>query len=130
NGAAQAGMGVAIGDANNDGGLDIVVTNFSEDFTTMYRGDGQGFFDDVSGATGVGEVTYRSLSWGTVLADLDNDGDQDLVIANGHIYPQVDAHPEFELTYAQPNQLLENDGTGQFRDVTDMAGPGLAQIRS
>jgi hypothetical protein len=130
NGAAQAGMGVAVGDADNDGFLDIVVTNFSEDFSTMYRGDGGGFFDDVSSATGVGESTYASLSWGTTLADLDNDGDQDLVIANGHIYPQVDTHPEFELTYAQRNQLLENDGTGQFRDVTDRAGPGFAQLRS
>jgi hypothetical protein len=123
-------MGVAVGDADNDGFLDIVVTNFSEDFSTMYRGDGGGFFDDVSSATGVGESTYASLSWGTTLADLDNDGDQDLVIANGHIYPQVDTHPEFELTYAQRNQLLENDGTGQFRDVTDRAGPGFAQLRS
>lgn len=130
NGAAQAGMGVAIGDADNDGALDIVVTNFSEDFTTMYRGDGAGFYDDVSAATGIGGLTYASLSWGTALADLDNDGDQDLVVANGHIYPQVDAHPEFELTYTQRNQLLENDGEGQFVDVTDFAGPGLAQIRS
>jgi hypothetical protein len=130
NGAAQAGMGVAIGDADNDGVLDIVVTNFSEDFSTMYRGDGGGFFDDVSGPAGIGKATYASLSWGTVLADLDNDGDQDLVVANGHIYPQVDAHPEFELAYAQPNQLLENDGSGRFRDVTDAAGPGLAQVRS
>jgi hypothetical protein len=130
NGAAQAGMGVAVGDVDNDGALDIVVTNFSEDFTTMYRGDGDGFYDDVSEATGVGKVTYASLSWGTVLADLDNDGDQDLVVANGHIYPQVDAHPEFELTYAQRNHLLENDGTGQFAEVTDLAGPGLAQMRS
>ncbi len=130
NGAAQAGMGVAIGDADNDGALDIVVTNFSEDFTTMYRGDGAGFYDDVSAATGIGGLTYASLSWGTALADLDNDGDQDLVVANGHIYPQVDAHPEFELTYTQRNQLLENDGKGQFVDVTDFAGPGLAQIRS
>ena len=130
NGAAQAGMGVAIGDADNDGALDIVVTNFSEDFSTMYRGDGDGFFDDVSATSGVGKVTYPSLSWGALLADLDNDGDQDLVVANGHIYPQVDAHPEFELSYAQRNQLLENDGTGQFTDVTDLAGPGMAQVRS
>jgi hypothetical protein len=66
-----------------------------------------------------------SLSWGVVLADLDSDGDEDLVIANGHIYPQVDAHPEFGMTYRQRNQILENTGGGRFRDVTASAGPGF-----
>jgi hypothetical protein len=129
-GAAQAGMGVAVGDADGDGTLDILVTNFSEDFSTLYRGDGQGFFDDISDSSGVGGATYRSLSWGTALADLDNDGDQDLVVINGHIYPQVDAHPEFDLAYAQPNLLLENTGAARFVDATDRAGPGFGQVRS
>jgi hypothetical protein len=129
-GAAQAGMGVAVGDPNADGAVDLLVTNFSEDFTTLYHGDGSGFFEDVSDATGIGPLTYPWLSWGALLADLDNDGDQDAVIANGHIYPQVDRHPEYELTYAQKNLLLENDGTGRFIDVTDEAGPGFAKVQS
>jgi hypothetical protein len=129
-GAAQAGMGVAIGDADADGAVDILVTNFSEDFTTLYRGDGSGFFEDVADASGIGPATFPWLSWGALLADLDNDGDLDAVIANGHIYPQVDRHPEYELTYAQKNLLLENDGSGRFTDVTDRAGPGFARAQS
>jgi hypothetical protein len=129
-GAAQAGMGVAVGDPDGDAILDILVTNFSEDFSTLYRGAGQAFFDDASSGTGIGEATFLSLSWGTVFADLDNDGDQDLVIANGHIYPQVDGHPEFGMIYAQRNLLLENTGEGRFKDVTRRAGPGFALLQS
>jgi hypothetical protein len=130
NGAAQAGMGVAVGDVNRDLVPDLFVTNFSEDSSTLYVGEGDGFFNDVSEAVGVGAATYLPLSWGTVLADLDNDGDEDLVIANGHIYPQVDKHPEFGMVYAQRDQLLENQGDGHFEDVTDRAGPGFDLLRS
>ena len=130
NGAAQAGMGVAVGDVNTDSFLDIVVTNFSEDFSTLYVGEGRGFFKDVSDEAGVGPATFLALSWGTVLADLDNDGDQDLVIANGHIYPQVDRHPEFGMTYDQANQLFENLGSGMFVEATERAGSGFASVLS
>ncbi len=130
NGAAQAGMGVAAGDADGDGVTDILVTNFSEDFSTLYRGMGGGFFEDVSAASGIGAATYLPLSWGAVLADLDNDADLDLVVANGHIYPQVDGHPEAGLAYRQRSLLLENDGRGRFTDVTESAGPGFAVKRS
>jgi hypothetical protein len=126
-GAAQASMGVTIGDANADAQPDLFVTNFSEDFSTLYVNDGHGFFEDVSRDSGLGEATYPFLKWGAAFADLDNDGDQDLVQANGHIYPQVDAHPELGLTYEQTNQLLANVGGGKFVDVSAAAGPAFAE---
>jgi hypothetical protein len=133
NGAAQASMGVAVGDVDGDGILDLVTNNFSEDFSTLYRGLGNGLFEDVSGASGVGPATYRNLKWGAALADLDNDGDLDLVVASGHIYPQIDRHPEIIGTFAQRNLLLENisrPGAPAFRDVTEQAGPGFQLVRS
>jgi hypothetical protein len=132
NGAAQAGMGVTAGDLTGDGLIDIFVTNFSQDFSTLYRGLGRGAFEDASRETGVGPLTFRPLSWGTSAADFDNDGDLDLVVANGHIYPQIDRHPEIVGTYAQRNLLLENQGpaTPLFRDATAEAGPGFEVVRS
>jgi hypothetical protein len=141
NGAAQASMGIAAGDADGDGILDLFVTNFSEDFSTLYQGLGGGFFSDVSRETGVGPATYRPLSWGTAFADLDDDGDLDLVVANGHIYPQIDRHPEIVGTYRQRNLLLENrtlrddappgaPPEALFRDATGEAGPGFQVLRA
>ena len=132
-GASQASMGVAVGDANGDGRLDLFVTNFAEDFATLYGGAVGGVFEDISRESGIGPMTYKALKWGTVLADLDNDGDLDVVVANGHIYPQVDQHPEFGMAYAQRNLLAENLGPGRaplFRDVTAEAGAGFEQKAS
>jgi enediyne biosynthesis protein E4 len=129
-GAAQASMGVAVGDVIGHGRFDILVTNFAEDFSTLTAALPDGLFEDVSRSTGIGPMTFRSLSWGTAFADLDNDGDLDIVIANGHIYPQVDEHPELVGTYAQTNLLAENRGPGampMFRDVTSEAGSGFAE---
>jgi len=130
NGAAQAGMGVAVGDVNRDLVPDLFVTNFAEDFSTLYIGEGRGFFRDASDDSAIGAATFLPLSWGTVLSDLDNDGDDDLVIANGHIYPQVDDHPRFGMTYVQRNQVFANLGNGHFKEVSDQAGPGFALARS
>ena len=129
NAEAQAGMGITVGDAQGDGFLDIFVTNFAEDYSTLYRGDGKGFFEDASEESGVAQPTFNPLSWGASFADLDCDGDEDLVVANGHIYPQVDRHPEFGATYAQKSLLLENTGKGKFADATGSSGPGFAVAR-
>ena len=93
----------------------------------MYRGLGDCFFEDISKKVNLETITYRPLSWGTALADIDNDGDLDLVIMNGHIYPQINKHPEIVGTYEQRNLLLENQG-GKFVDVTAQAGPSPATV--
>ena len=132
-GAAQASMGLAVGDVTGDGRPDIVTTNFAEDFSTLYQGGPGGMFEDVSGPSGIGALTFRPLSWGTAFADLDNDGDLDLVVANGHIYPQIDKHPQHVGTYAQRNLLAANRGRGAvplFADATGAAGPGFEALRS
>jgi len=128
-GAAQAGMGLAVGDTTGSGRQDLFVTNFSEDNSTLYRNLGGGLFEDASDETGIGAATWRSMSWGVALADLDADGDLDLAIADGHIYPQIDRHPEVIGTFRQRNLLLENSG-GVFRDVTARAGPGFEVVES
>jgi hypothetical protein len=133
-GASQASMGVAWGDVTGDGLFDIFVTNFSMDFSTLYGALAGGLYDDVSRATGIGPMTFKNMAWGTAMVDADNDGDLDLVVAQGHIYPQIDAHLEYEGSYAQRNLLAENLGPGKaplFHDATAEAGPGFeAQFSS
>jgi hypothetical protein len=128
-GASQACMGLAVGDATGDGLDDIVVTNFSQDHSTLYRALPGGLFEDASAELGVSGPTVVPLSWGAALADLDHDADLDLVIVNGHIYPQVDGHPEHGLRYLQTPLLLENRG-GRFVDSSAQAGPGFQQARA
>jgi hypothetical protein len=134
NGAAQAGMGLAVGDVNGDGILDIYVNNFSEDFSTLYRGLPGGLFEDVSRKSGIGPATYKTLAWGASMSDLDDDGDLEILVMNGHIYPQIDRHPELIGTYEQRNLLLDNRGplgpgtVPSFVDVTASAGPGWQEV--
>jgi hypothetical protein len=126
-GETQAGMGVNLGDYNADGWLDIVVTNFSQDLNTIYRSQAGKFFLDDSILAGLG-VTRLTLSWGTAFHDFDCDGDLDLFIANGHVYPQVDDY-SLGTSYRQTNHLLANE-TARFTDVSSASGPGLAISRS
>jgi hypothetical protein len=128
-GAAQASMGVAVGDVDGNGALDIFTSNFSEDSSTFFRAVAPGIFEDATVRFQLAQPTFHPLSWGTALADLDNDSDLDLVVTNGHIYPQVDQHPELGFTYAQRNQVFENRA-GRFVDVTGEAGPGFQLVQS
>ncbi len=135
-GRPQAGMGCAFEDYDNDGWLDLFVTNFASDSSTLYRNNGSTadgvaaaarlYFTDVTYALGLGAATWAPLNWGTGFVDFDHDGDKDLFIANGHVYPAVD--DARVGSYAQHNQLFENilfeNGKGDFNPVTE-AGPGL-----
>jgi len=123
-GREQAGMGAVFGDYDNDGDLDLFVTNFSDDNNTLYRNDGDGFFTDVTFQSGLGAPSLPFVSWGTEFLDYDNDGWKDLFVATGHVYPQVDQY-NFGMTYEERNQLYHNNRDGTFTEVTEVAGPGM-----
>ena len=124
-GVIQGCMGAAMADYDNDGLADIFVTNFADENNTLYKNDGGGFFSDVSYQEKIASADSRYVAWGTVFIDYDNDGDRDLFVANGHTYPQADL-PGLASSYNQSNQLYENLGAGDFTEVSDRLGPGLA----
>ena len=124
-GIEQAGMGVAVGDYNQDGRPDILVTNFSDETSTLYQNDSGGVFTDSTYHAGLGYDT-KYVSWGTGLVDLDNDGWKDIFIVNGHVYPQVDQHPS-EITYRQSPLVYRNLRNSTFRNVSAEAGPGVSK---
>ena len=122
-GREQGGMGLASADYDGDGDLDLFVTNFSHDNNTLYKNNGRGFFSDASFTTAIGKASITYLGWGTGFFDYDNDGDDDLFVANGHVYPAVDTY-DLGTQYAQRNQLFENSN-GDFLEVGLERGKGL-----
>jgi len=127
-GRAQAGMGSTVADYNGDGRLDIFKTNFSDDTATLYRNHGDGTFDDVTFSAGLGLHT-QYLGWGTMFFDFDNDGWPDLLLVNGHVYPEVDSQ-HLGSNFQEPRILYHNNGDGTFTDISDSAGPGITTASS
>ena len=128
-GDAQACMGAASADYDNDGDFDLYVTNFALDYNTLYQNDGQGFFKDATAQAGLVYPTWPLVGWGTGFGDFDNDGHLDIFAANGHVYPQVE-QLERGASYGQPNQLFRNQGDGRFKDISADAGPGFTIAES
>ncbi|HUS10474.1 MAG TPA: CRTAC1 family protein [Pyrinomonadaceae bacterium] len=126
-GQAQAGMGVATGDYNGDGLIDIFKTHFSDDLPALYKNTGRNFFDDASRAAGFDHTPY--VEWGTGLADFDNDGWPDILIATGNVYPEVEKIFK-EYPHRSPRLLYQNLRNGRFREVTPQMGAGILSPKS
>jgi len=122
NGSEQGSMGVTVADYNHDGRFDLFVTNFDDDYNTLYRNDGRGNFTDVSHAARVAAVSLPYVGWGTKFFDYDNDGWADLFVANGHVYPQIP-------TYRQRNFVHRNNRDGTFADTTAPLGALASEKR-
>ncbi|MBI1790092.1 MAG: CRTAC1 family protein [Acidobacteria bacterium] len=124
-GKPQAGMGVSAADYDGDGNLDLVKTNFAGDTSSLYRNLGNNVFDDQTFQAGLGRNT-RFLGWGAGFLDFDNDGWPDILLCNGHVYPEV-GETDLESGYRQRKVLYRNLGNGKFADVSLEGGPGILE---
>jgi enediyne biosynthesis protein E4 len=124
NGHEQAGMGVAVGDYDCDGWLDIFKTNFADDTCNLYHNNGDGTFTDVTFSSGIG-INNQYVAWGCGFLDYDNDGWPDLMQINGHVYPEIESR-DIGQTFKNPRLLYKNLGNGKFKDVSQ-AGPGISE---
>jgi len=123
-GKPQAGMGVSAADYDMDGNLDIVKTNFAGDTPSLYRNQGGANFEDATFTAGLGAHT-QFLGWGCGFFDMDNDGWPDILICNGHVYPEVE-QLKTEAGYAQRKLLYQNLHNGHFADISFQVGPGIS----
>jgi hypothetical protein len=122
-GQEQGGMGVAAADYDGDGRLDIAKTNFADDHPNLYRNNGDGTFEDRVFRSGLGGY-MDYVGWGAHLLDVDHDGRRELLLINGHVYPE--AERTGELHYEQPRLLYWNVGSGRFKDISGESGPGIS----
>jgi enediyne biosynthesis protein E4 len=139
-----ASMGLAVGDYDNDGLVDMLITDFSDDFKALYHHDApsdprastsgvphdvEASFTDVGDQAGITQAAVPFVGWGAGFPDYDNDGFKDIVMVNGHVYPQVDEH-DWGTTFAERPLLFRNNGNGKFSYVPPVKGSGLATVTS
>lgn len=127
NGVVQNGMGTTFGDWDNDGWLDLTVTNYADQSNSLHRNDRNGYFTDITTSSRTGAVTFPFLGWATELFDPDNDGFLDLFVANGHLHDNLSELGQ-SGTYAQRNLLFFNQRDGTFSERSLALGPGLALV--
>ena len=125
NGKAMSGMGAASADYDSDGKPDIFRSNFSDERETLYRNRGAAEFDDVTVAAGLAHNT-RFVGWGCGFLDFDNDGWKDLLLANGHVFPEVE-RLKIDIRYKDRAILYRNNGNGTFKDISEHAGEGMLE---
>lgn len=123
-GKQMGNMGVACGDYDNDGFLDLYVTSYALESASLYRNLGGGLLEDVTFITGAGEGTFANPTWGTGFVDFDNDGDRDIYAAVGHLQDKIEEYTD-NMTYHVRNELFMNTGNGKFVNVTETSGDGL-----
>ena len=124
-GREQAGMGVAVADYDCDGNFDIFKTNFADDTSNLYHNDGKATFTDLTLSAGTG-INDQFVAWGCGFLDFDNDGWQDILQVNGHVYPEIDSY-HFSQAFRNPRLVYRNLGNGRFQDVSPQMGPGIAE---
>lgn len=127
NGRPEAGMGTDFGDIDNDGLLDIFVTNLDWETNTLYHNQGKGLFVDATAESGLGEPSLPMVGFGTAFVDLDNDGLLDIAVTNGNVLDNAKFFRE-AASYEQPKHLYHNLGGGKFREVSTASGPGFATL--
>lgn len=128
NGFEQGGMGIAVGDYDNDGRMDLMKTNFAGDYPNLFHNIGQGIFEESVVKAGLA-ANPQYVGWGVGFVDLDNDGWKDIVQVNGHVYPELEGGSGSEK-YRNPRLVYRNLGDGRFEDMSASTGPGITEAKS